>query len=756
MEYLSFRVEENRVYFRITILVLICLLLLHGTRNLYYDGDEKGKQNWRHSKEEMSFFDAQVYDIKDHITWTFCYTTRAVIIIDRDKTEQPIKGWKDLLDCSCKIGIGDKDPEQRLLLSAVAYGLDGEKFHIGTAIDLLKNCKGGIECENAQNCDVIIGFEDYGEKLIAEGRNLAIVIPQEGTLTFEKGMASYCDTKTTETVFEKATLSDYTHLLKESEDVSSRFRREVLNVRKYTSADSYEHILSAVFFSILCIICLGCLLNRAMLKVVRLIIILSIGGLVLWTLLRLFKWQLDDGRLERYCWYGYYLFELGLPLLIVWISLVMDREEESKKLPRCMYFLILLNGILLGLVFTNDWHKKVFYYEGNNWTGKYTYGVLFYVLLSVILLECLLGSILLLRKAQREIKYQGLMFLILTYALFGVYEVGYIMEIDLFHQGDNMITLGIFVILLLMSITYTGLVPINRRYVELFQNSTLQMQMVNKEGKVILHSMGTEVVDQSIIDKLRNYENPVNVNEDTVVHGKYLADGIFIWCEDLSEWNQLYGQLKEAIEKLEKSYLYLEKEEKIRREYVSIEEKRRLIEILDEEIGEQMQKLMKMVDQLQKGQNRQEEIIQIILLLCYIKRRCNLIFRERETSFLPAAELMVYIDEMSEFCRYGNIRVLTACQRKGEIKVRQATLLYDFFYYGIEWAYMNGCTCIIEQLLGEGEKLELRIMMDKSAPFEIKKDLKDKIHEAAGEILLKDLEDTIGITVIFAKGAEYD
>ena len=60
------------------------------------------------------------------------------------------------------------------------------------------------------------------------------------------------------------------------------------------------------------------------------------------------------------CWYGYYLFQLALPVALLYLTGILDREEGEKRLvcppwpPLVVYVLSVL------LVMSNDLHQLVF------------------------------------------------------------------------------------------------------------------------------------------------------------------------------------------------------------------------------------------------------------------------------------------------------------------------------------------------------------------------------------------------------------
>ena len=110
------------------------------------------------------------------------------------------------------------------------------------------------------------------------------------------------------------------------------------------------------------------------------------------------------------------------------------------------------------------------------------------------------------------------------------------------------------------------------------------------------------------------------------------------------------------------------------------EENVRLMELLNAEMERHLERMNDMIDGLERSNNKQRDIARITLLMCYIKRRCSLFFKEQEGGDMPAEELAVYIDELSEFASYADIRISTVCTAKGSLSPRCGSVMYDFFY----------------------------------------------------------------------------
>ena len=80
----------------------------------------------------------------------------------------------------------------------------------------------------------------------------------------------------------------------------------MLHIRRYTTADLREHILSALFLAAAILLWKGTVSHRMIRRDVRRVVGVMGWLMVGWLLLRLFKYQLTaDGLLCRMCWYGY-------------------------------------------------------------------------------------------------------------------------------------------------------------------------------------------------------------------------------------------------------------------------------------------------------------------------------------------------------------------------------------------------------------------------------------------------------------------
>ena len=199
----------------------------------------------------------------------------------------------------------------------------------------------------------------------------------------------------------------------------------------------------------------------------------------------------------------------------------------------------------------------------------------------------------------------------------------------------------------------------------------------------------------------------------------------------------------------------LTQEEIIKRAAQEEVEKTQLIVQLESEISEHAIRLTTMIEQLENAVDKPKASARIALLLCYIKRRCNLFFKERETDVLSADELTVYLDEMAEIAGLSNVRIIVTSELTSPVSVRRATLIYDLFYSVVYWAAWLDSPNILAHLGVENGDLILRLLpSDDAHSYQMGKALEKAIALAGGRYFVKDLDETVGLSLSFPEGGE--
>lgn len=741
---------------------------------------------------EVEAFDAQaVSALENGIAqfWYPQYLATVVIAVDRDRTDARIDSWSDLPAVHEAVGYSDKYPDGQLLMAAVAYGLEGEDFTLKRAADLLKVLQDEKRLvRKSFDAPIVICYDYQAAALIKSGRNIEIIVPREGTMTYQKGLLSNTELHFTGDVeslllsagfrlidgrcddvfypnaaaYERAAaVMDYAHLNTVLEDVTLVLRRNVLHTRLYTSADGREHQFFVLLYSILVVIWTASVIRRAMQKGVRRAVLVTGIVLLCWITVRLIKYQtIDAETFNRYLWYGFYLFQLALPLVLLGLAWVIDKLDGRPKSPKWLRVMAAINGILIALVFTNDLHNWVFRLDlrDPNWSFEYGYGIAFYFVTAAWVTELIAGIVMLMVKSWRTPRKKGFVLPLAFCVLLILYGIGYITRVPIAWDSDYTMVVGLFTLLFVEVCMRTGMVPVNTKYERLFTHSPLNMQIIDNTGIPALSSAAAMQVDHALLQSaLKSYPLPAKQDENTLLFATGIAGGSALWQEDISGISRLHTEIAESVQRLTAANAVLAEEEKIRRALGEENAKAQLMAQLENEIAEHIVKLSAMIEQLDNTDDRPQEIARVALLLCYVKRRCNLFFRKRETEALPPDELTIYIDELAEMADYSGIKIITTSEIETPIPTRQATLFYDFFYHVIDWAAVRECPYMLAHLGFEKETVAIRLLPSEDArSFELEADLNAAMTSVGGIFSRKDLDGAVGISLAFPKGGGDD
>ncbi|MDL2259082.1 hypothetical protein LJC42_08050, partial [Eubacteriales bacterium OttesenSCG-928-K08] len=558
-----------------------------------------------------------------------------------------------------------------------------------------------------------------------------------------------------------APIKNYSHFNTVFQDITRVLRRGVFHTRMYSSADQREHQYFVMLYIILVIIWTASFIQRAMQKGVRRAALLTGAILLGWIVVRLIKYQLIESDLfNRLLWYAFYLFQLSLPLVLLWLAWAIDKQDDKLEFPGWLRILSAINAALVALVFTNDWHGLVFRLDLSNpgWSKDYSYGIGYYVVLAACGIPLIAALVMMVIKSGRNPRKKGFLFPLAFCVLLALYACGYILRIPIAWDSDFTMVVGLFTLLFVEACFSTRLIPVNSKYKALFTHSPLSMQIYDNAGQLALASAPAIKADKQLLERaLLARPLPLEKDENTLLFASPIIGGIALWQEDISALNHLHKQIEESVHKLAAANAVLAEEEKIRRALDEEKAKTQLMEQLDAEIAEPTTRLAGMIEQLQYANDEQKEMISVALLLCYIKRRCNLFFRRQETETFPADELTVYIDELAEIAGYGEAKVLVTSEITAQISMSLATLFYDFFHAALEWAVQKKCRHMLVHLGPEADFITMRLLPSKNIrTFVVSAKLNAAILAAGGTFAMKDLDGAIGISLSFPKGGEAD
>ena len=737
----------------------------------------------------VACFDVQAIPAMDRGVGRYWYphvSATVVLAVDRTRTDAVITGWNSLRESRVPVGMSSFSVVRNMLaIGAISYGLNPKEPTKGDALDFLEQlCQnGGFELDGS-DAPILICLDYEAAAWNRSGGTYEIIVPVEGTLTYRMGLLS--DTPLTlEPGLDDALLSaglslaggerppdfpadyrsarvlgeeDYDRFLAITGDSSRDLRRQVFHSRLYTTADLREHILSALLIAAVILLWKGTVSHRMIRHDVRRVVIVMSWLMVGWLLLRLFKYQLlSEGTLCRMCWYGYYLFQLALPVALLYLTGILDREEGEKRLvcppwpPLVVYVLSVL------LVMTNDLHRLVFRFDlEGNWASDYSYGLGYWLMIAFSLLFFVLAVVKLLYKGRKSAYWGGKLFSLLFCGGLIFYVIAYVYRVPLAWESDITVNICILSVLFFETVLHAGLVPVNIQYQRLFAFAPISLTILDENGRTVLSSRSAHPISRSIWKRLlMDMEQPLLRDSNTQLHAIPVRSGMAVWQEDLSRINRLKREILDVQDRLEAANRLLREEGEIKKRLMTVEANRSLFEQLDRDMEQRVASLTRLIKTLPKTDKPKGLTAYITLCLCHIKRRCNLFFLARQGELLPGDELELYLDELAELARYAGLQTLIRCGQKEALEIRSAALCYDYAFETISWALKETASPLMGYLESEGSDLVFRFLPGGDpTQWHFSEELITSVSAMGGQIACKDLDDAFGICMRIPLGGE--
>ena len=737
----------------------------------------------------VACFDVQAIPAMDRGVGRYWYphvSATVVLAVDRTRTDAVITGWNSLRESRVPVGMSSFSVVRNMLaIGAMSYGLNPKEPTKGDALDFLEQlCQnGGFELDGS-DAPILICLDYEAAAWNRSGGTYEIIVPVEGTLTYRMGLLS--DTPLTlEPGLDDALLSaglslaggerppdfpadyrsarvlgeeDYDRFLAITGDSSRDLRRQVFHSRLYTTADLREHILSALLIAAVILLWKGTVSHRMIRHDVRRVVIVMSWLMVGWLLLRLFKYQLlSEGTLCRMCWYGYYLFQLALPVALLYLAVILDHPEGEKKPLRPLWPPLACYALSVLLVLTNDLHQLVFRFDpAGDWASDYRYGPGYWgvMALSLLFLACAVWK--LLHRGRYSPYWAGRVVPLLFCVGLLAYITAYIRRVPLAWESDLTVNICVLSALFFESALHAGFIPVNLQYQRLFTATPIGLMLLDEQGRTVLSSRGAPPVSRSIWRRISmDMAHPLLRDSDTQLHAVPIHGGMAVWQEDLSQLNRLRREIQAVQARLEAANALLREEGDVKKRLLAAETNRAMFEQLDRDMERRIQTLGRLIETLPETPHPRGLTAYITLCLCHIKRRCNLFFLARQGDGLPGEELSIYLDELAELARYAGLRLLIRCGQRGALEIRRAALCYDFAFEAISWALGENASPLLGYLEPEGAHLVFRFLPGGDpGQWRFSEELTTAAAALGGQIACKDLDDAVGICMTLPLGGE--
>ena len=448
-----------------------------------------------------------------------------------------------------------------------------------------------------------------------------------------------------------------------------------------------NHLRSGIYVFLFSAWCYTLWLRIVQVQVRRYLLAIS-ALMVLWILLRSIKFSIGNTDAERRLWYFYYFPMLFIPMLSVFVSQSLGKDEAF-RLPRWTKLLYIPTLLLLLLVLTNDLHRQVFSFpSGVLSDGEYRYEKGYYFVLGWEALCAAFSLVLMVRSCRiphsRRIRWLPLVpfALSLAYAYAYVKKVYWVWVL----AGDMTVSQCLIFASIFECCIQCGLIQSNLGYDELFEATSLPVQITD-------HALCTKYASIAMQKPLPQSElrhmqqDTVQMDDDTLLKRHRLRSGWVFWKEDISALNQIRKELELTRDELRDTGDVLAAENAQRARWLKLTEENRLYDMMEAQTARQIAMLRDLLAELQKTEDsgRARHLLgQVIIIGTYIKRRSNLIFVGVQRGAISVQELRLCLNESSENIIVYGADCKTIIKGDGQLTVEQATQVYDLFEAVVE------------------------------------------------------------------------
>lgn len=444
---------------------------------------------------------------------------------------------------------------------------------------------------------------------------------------------------------------------------------------------------------------------------------------------------------NRTIWAYYYIPMLIIPILLFYLSLCLNRQEQQKLDKR--WLLVAIPGALLvSMILTNNLHMWFMKIDGDGDEIRIAEASgLYYLYWVYVAIMFVATTVNLFRKCQIAISPKRIWILALTYVMsvgiFLLHVIGLTPKINgvqLWNIGELFAFCMICILEVCIKI---GLIPANINYNKFFYRTDIPAVIKDRKDEVVYASASAI-----------KFDNP---SEADYVQTEAISGGSVSYIVDLSTVNALNREIEDVTEQITVRNNYLMTQNSLREERASVDARNRVYDRIAGIVSGQITKIDEILNDKEKEYT--ERFKKIAVYNAYIKRRSNMeLLSESEENF-PVSEIVTAIAESIEYIKLNDIEVVFSHFATGNVSTDVAILTYEFFEEIVE-IILEEAKMMSVILTNKEGKLSLRIITN-YIKLPISETWKEnELLAYGGKISIsKDDEDTI-IALGFEKGGE--
>lgn len=401
----------------------------------------------------------------------------------------------------------------------------------------------------------------------------------------------------------------------------------------------------------------------------------------------------------------YFVFPLVLTHLVFLTSLHVgksERENISKHwkllwIPTCVAALLIL---------TNDYHELVFSVDPNV-RGLNMYGLAFYFVIIYIGLLSLCTLVFTMMPSFKNRHLASVNLPIFIIFIWGLYTFLFMIGWEPFEYFKIIFKSAEFNILMVLlfieSLVFMRLLPSNRGYESFLQLSSLNIGIMDSNGKIIFSPKMYRDIEPSLIEDALS--NPIFIDEDTMLESAKIKGGKSFWFVDFTDFNNLKRKLISISEDILSENELLKANSILQKNMVKLEEQREIRNYIHMKLKPEFDQLKYILMNLPDDEDLFEiKLKHACFLDVYIKRYANLFLITKNKNTLDLSELRLAFSESIDYLKLSDVSTHIDWELSGKFDAKYCLNLYEIFQYALEF-YMPSI-----------DSLYINLYMDENAP----------------------------------------
>ena len=470
------------------------------------------------------------------------------------------------------------------------------------------------------------------------------------------------------------------------------------------------------------------IMNRVTQRAMRVCLCSEAVVMLLWMSVRFFQeaFLMRDMPLMRMSGYLISIPVVLCPLLGLYAALMLGMPEEY-RLPGRWYLLLVPCTLLMALMLTNEAHHLVFLREPGETLASLEFHPFFGILpiMAWALVLELSRLVLLYRRSRASRKRTRLWIApMLFFIAIVVFVMPYMVASFMVDVEFVELSAGLFFFetMIWESCILIGLVPVNTLYSEVFDRSTVAMQIVGENGETIARSSRAPSLSPELFDRLR-HELVLEMPGDKELRLHVFDGGYLVWQKDVSEFNTAIRALRKTGEQLEQEGALLGQELSVRSEEVRVQEKSRILERMTQEVEPQLEQLRELLGELDaEAQGETDEtstrvLERVCLIGAYVKRRCNLRLTEQAEGTIVLDDLRLSFRDLCDSLTSLGIGTETLWLPGAEPTAEFSLAILDAFEQVLEYERFE--PTIVRTELEDGQHFSMSVWSESGAAGEL-------------------------------------